>query len=134
MAFGERIGDETSRTASRRVLPSPGGPKMEISTEATGRILGAEYKANATYTAVVRPDGLLQGEGLGIMMTKDGETITWTGYGVGKFTARGGVSWRGMFFFQTASSRLAQLNGTPAAFEYEIDETGDGRGNFTEWK
>jgi len=107
---------------------------MEISAEATGRIPGAEYKGDATYTAMVRPDGLLQGEGLGIMMTKDGETITWTGYGLGKFTPRGGVSWRGMFFFQTLSSKLAQLNGTPAAFEYEIDEKGDGRVNFTEWK
>src|SRR5262245_40058246 len=107
MAFGERIGEETSRTTSRRVLPSPGGPKMEVRAEGTGRILGAEYKTNATYTAVVRPDGLLQGEGLGIIMTRDGEAITWTGYGVGKFTPRGGVSWRGMMFYQTASPKLA---------------------------
>jgi len=134
MAVGERIGEETSRTTSRRVVASPGGPKMEISVEVTGRLLGAEYKGNVTYNAMVRPDGVLQGDGVGILMTKDGETVTWTGYGVGKFTPRGGVSWRGMFFYQTASSDLARLNSTPAAFEYEIDEKGDGKGNFTEWK
>jgi hypothetical protein len=134
MAFGEKIGDESSRTTSRRILPSQGGPRMEISGESTGRILGVEYKGYFTYNAVVRADGFLQGDGLGVFMTKDGESIAWTGYGVGKFMPRGGVSWRGMFFYQTVSSKLARLNSTPAAFEYEIDEKGDGKGSFTEWK
>ena len=40
MALGEKIGDESSRTTSRRMLPSQGGPKMEISGESTGRLLG----------------------------------------------------------------------------------------------
>jgi len=134
MALGEKIGEETSRTTSRRIVPSQNGPRMEISGEATGRLLGVDYKGTVTYNAVVRPDGVIQGDGLGILMTKDGEAVTWTGYGVGKFTAKGGVSWRGMFFYQTASSKLARLNGTAAAFEYEIDEGGDGKGSFTEWK
>ena len=134
MALGEKMGEETSRTTSRRILPSQNGPRMEINAEATGKLLGAEYKGHVTYNALVRPDGVIQGDGLGILMTKDGEAITWTGYGVGKFTARGGVSWRGMFFYQTASSKLARLNSTPAAFEYEIDAQGDGKGTFMEWK
>jgi hypothetical protein len=57
-------------------------------------------------------------------MTQDGESFTWTGTGVGRFGPGGAVSYRGMLFFQTASQKLAQLNNSCGAFEYEVDAAG----------
>jgi hypothetical protein len=41
--LGEKIGESTGKVTSRRVLANPGGgPKMETSFEASGRLLGVE--------------------------------------------------------------------------------------------
>ena len=81
---GEKIGESTGKVTSRRVLANPGGgPKMETSFEATGRVLGVEATETGTHWSVVRPDGSLYGEGQGIIMGKGGELATWIGQGVG---------------------------------------------------
>jgi hypothetical protein len=69
------------------------------------------------------------GEGQGIITTKDGQGITtWTGQGIGKFTAPEKVSFRGSIFFRTPSTseggKLSSLNNMAGVFEYEVDETG----------
>jgi hypothetical protein len=67
-------------------------------------------------------------------MTPDGEVVTWTGTGLGKFGASGAVSYRGMLFFQTASQNLARLNNLCGAFEYEVDASGSTISKVWEWK
>jgi hypothetical protein len=132
--LGEKIGEETSKTIGRRVLTVEGGPVVETSAQATGKLLGVEYQSMVTYTGKLQADGTIAGEGLGVLMGKGGEHAKFTAKGVGKFTPAGGVSWRGAFFYQTAHTKWTRLNTIVAMFEYEVDAEGDGRGNFTEWK
>jgi hypothetical protein len=67
-------------------------------------------------------------------MTQDGETVTWTGTGLGKFGPGGSVSYRGMLFFQTVSEKLAAVNNACGAFEYEVDASGNTVSKIWEWK
>lgn len=134
--LGEKIGEETGRVTGRRVLPSEGGgpPKVEISFEGSGTILGVETTTVATYWSIVRPDGTLYGEGQAIVMTKDGEAATWIGQGVGQFTGGGAVSYRGAVYYQTASEKLARLNSIATIYEYEVDAEGNTQAVSWEWK
>jgi hypothetical protein len=133
--LGERIGEETSRTTNIRVVSVDHGvPKMEVCATGTGKVLGIEYKGNATYCATGNAGGGLNGEGQGVWMTKEGEVVTWKGIGTGRPTKDGGVSWRGLFSLETRSQKLAKHNPIPLAFEYEVDGQGDGKGSLFEWK
>jgi hypothetical protein len=67
-------------------------------------------------------------------MTPDGEGVSWTGTGLGKFGAEGAISYRGMLFFRTTSANLARLNNTCGAFEYEVDAAGATVSKVWEWK
>jgi hypothetical protein len=68
-------------------------------------------------------------------MTDQGEAATWRGQGVGRFTGRStAVSYRGAIYYQTASERLARLNGIAVVFEYETDESGKTSAKAYEWK
>ena len=134
--LGELIMEERGKRTGLRVLPSKGqGPVVEVSFQASGRILGVEEMDLVTYTSVARPGGFLFGQGQGIVMTKDGDRVTWTGHGSGKFTGQAGaVSYRGAVYYETASQKLARLNGAVGVFEYEADENGNTHSKVWEWK
>jgi hypothetical protein len=90
------------------------------------------------HSAVLR-EGVLQGEGQGIVMTKDGQGMaSWTGQGIGRFTGPGRVSFRGALYFRTPSAseggKLSDLNNMVGVFEYETDETGNCSSKTWEWK
>jgi len=131
--IGALISETTGRRIVRRVL-SGNPPTVEVSFEDSGKTLGVATTGFGTYTSVIRPDGSIFGEGQGLMMTQDGEGASWQGTGTGKFTAGGGVSYRGMLFFQTTSQKLAKLNGIGGAFEYEVDAKGNTVSKVWEWK
>ena len=91
-----------------------------------------------TYAAVLR-QGVLHGEGQGIVTAKDGKgMVSWTGQGVGRFTGPGKVSFRGAIYFRTPSAseggNLSSLNNVVAVFEYEADEMGNCSAKSWEWK
>jgi hypothetical protein len=44
-----------------------------------------------TYWSTMRPGGFLYGEGQGVMMTSDGESVVWVGQGTGRFQPNGGM-------------------------------------------
>ncbi|MFQ5929853.1 MAG: hypothetical protein ACE5MK_09140 [Acidobacteriota bacterium] len=134
--LGDQIGEERGKVIGTRVLSSEGSsPKVEVSFHAFGQLLGAETSDIGTYCAILRPDGSLYGEGQGITTTKDGETATWKGQGVGKPTGQGSAaSWRGAIYYQTSSQELAHLNEIAALFEYEVDEKGNTQAKLWEWK
>lgn len=133
--LGERIGEDTGKVTSQRVLPPVGGaPSMETSFAATGSLLGVSTMENGTYVATLRPDGTLFGEGQGVTMGKGGEAGTWCGQGVGRLKQDGSVSYRGAIYYQTASPAWQRLNGTAIVFEYEVDAQGNTRGQLWEWK
>ncbi|MBI2833321.1 MAG: hypothetical protein HYX76_02720 [Acidobacteria bacterium] len=132
---GDKIGESSGNVTSRRVLANPGGgPKMETTFEASGKLLGVEDKETGTYSSVVRPDGTLFGEGQGIIMGKGGELATWVGQGVGTIKQDGAVSYRGAVYYQTSSPPWARLNSVAAIFEYEVDAQGNSRAQLWEWK
>ena len=131
--LGEQIGETKGKRLVRRVI-SIDPPTAEVSFEDAGQIFGVPTTGMGTYTSVVRPDGSIFGHGQGITMTQDGEGITWTGTGIGKFGPGGSVSYRGMLFFQTPSQKLARINNACGAFEYEVDASGNTVSKMWEWK
>jgi quercetin dioxygenase-like cupin family protein len=136
-SLGEQIGDERGNITSMRVIPGAEGQglKVEVSFQSAGEILGIPATGIGTYSAVTRPDGLLYGEGQGMITTKDGETAIWKGNGVGRPTGRGSaVSWRGAVYYQTSADHLKRLNGVAGIFEHEADENGNTIGRTYEWK
>ncbi len=131
--LGEKIGETTGKRIVRRVLCTD-PPTVEVTFEDSGHMLGIPTNGMGTYTSVINADGSIHGEGKGISMTQDGDGVTWTGTGSGKFGPGGAVSYRGMLFLRTPSQKLARLNNACAAFEYEVDASGGTTSNMWEWK
>jgi hypothetical protein len=133
--LGDQIGEERGKITSRRVLPSEGqGPKVEVSFQAAGKVLGQETTGLGTYWSVVQPNGFLYGEGQGLMMTANWEVVQWTGAGRGHFTREGGASFRGAVFYQSTAEKFARLNGVAIVFEHEADAEGNVTNRLWEWK
>ena len=131
--LGNQIGESKGKRLVRRVL-SINPTTAEVTFEDSGMLLGIKTTGMGTYTSIVRPDGSILGNGQGMNMTDDGEAVTWTGTGLGKFGPGGSVSYRGMLFLQTTSQKLASLNNACAAFEYDIDPSGQTVSKLWEWK
>ena len=131
--LGEQVGEERGKVISKRVLETTPHPKVEITFEAKGKILGIEHQSLGTYWSVMQPNGFLYGEGSGLIMTKEG-TASWKGSGVGRMTERGTVSYRGAVYYQSNAERLRRLNGVAVVFEYETDENDNTTSKSFEWK
>ena len=131
--LGNQIGEVKGKRLVRRVI-SIDPPTAEVSFEDAGQMLGVPTTGMGTYTSAIRPDGSIFGHGQGITTTDNGESLTWTGTGLGKFGPGGSVSYRGMLFLQTTSTKLAALNNSCAAFEYEVDPSGQTISKMWEWK
>jgi hypothetical protein len=134
--LGDPVGEERGQITGTRVLPASGpGPRVEVSFQASGQLLGMDVTDMGTYVSMVRPDGTLFGEGQGVLMLADGGMASWHGQGVGRFTGRGSaVSWRGAIYYETDSEKLARLRGIVGVFEYETDESGNTDAKMWEWK
>jgi hypothetical protein len=138
MALGELIGEERGKITGQRVLDVQ-ILKMETSFTMEGNYRGTTCTDVGTYTAELREGGVLQGEGQGIVTTKDGQGMaTWTGPGIGRFTGLGKISFRGSLFFKVSPTfeggKLSDLNNIMGVFEYEVDETGNCSVKVWEWK
>lgn len=133
--LGDKIGESSGRVTTRRVLSNPGGgPKMEVSFEASGNLFGVNETETGTYWSVVRPDGSLYGEGQGIIMGEGGEMATWVGQGVGTVKEGGAVNYRGAVYYQTSSEVWSRLNSVAAVFEFDVDSEGNSSAQLWEWK
>jgi hypothetical protein len=133
--LGEMLGEERGKVTGYRVLPSDGhGPKVEVSFQASGQILGIEGNDLGTYWSAPKAGGFLYGEGQGVLMTRDGDMASWVGQGVGKLGPGGSASWRGAIYYSTTSTKLARLNGVAIVFEYEVDQQGNTSSKVWEWK
>ncbi len=131
--IGDKIGETKGKRLARRVL-SVDPPTAEVTFEDSGKYFGVAVTGMGSYTSVVRADGSIFGNGQGMSMTEDGETVTWTGTGAGHFGPGGSVSYRGMLFFRTTSKKLARMNNACGAFEYEVDAKGSTVAKVWEWK
>ncbi len=131
--LGELIGETNGKRIVRRVLGVE-PPSVEVSFEDTGKLMGIATMGFGTYTSVVSADGSISGHGVGVDFTQDGEMLSWKGSGVGKFGERGAVSYRGILYFRTTSTKLAKLHNMAAVFELEIDPEGKMHNKVWEWK
>jgi hypothetical protein len=126
---GKVIGQRVLEVATGKEEEEGVLPKIETTFSADAKLKGTiDITDTGTYWSIVRPGGILYGEGQGFYITKDssGETATWTGQGVGRLTGGGRVSYRGSLFFKTSSTgKLAFLDNIVAVFEYEVDESGN---------
>jgi hypothetical protein len=131
--LGDKIGEVKGKRLVRRVI-SVEPLTAEVSFEDSGELFGIATAGIGSYTSVVRADGSVYGNGQGMITTVDGEAVTWTGTGLGHFGPGGSVSYRGMLFFRTTSKKLARLNNSCGAFEYEVDPKGGTASKMWEWK
>ncbi len=132
--LGEFIGEFKGKITSQRVL-SVEGPRMETSISATGNLRGAQVTETLTYVASQTSKGVLHGVGNGVIMSTEGELVTYTGEGIGKFDSSGTLKWRGAIFFTSESTgRLSSLNNLVGVFEAQVDAEGNFSDKTWEWK
>lgn len=97
---------------------------METTFSGSAKYRGTDGTEIGTYRSVYRPEGVLYGEGQGVITTMDGEIATWTGSGIGRLTAQGKIRFHGPLFYRTYSTgKLAFLNNLVGVYETQIDES-----------
>jgi hypothetical protein len=108
---------------------------METSISATGNLRGTQVTETLTYVASQTSKGVLHGVGNGVIMSTEGELVTYTGEGIGKFDSSGTLKWRGAIFFTSESTgRLSSLNNLVGVFEAQVDAEGNFSDKTWEWK
>ena len=134
--IGEKIDEVSAKITGTRVIPGEGGNvKIEVSFSGNGKLLGVDVMEMVTYQSTMTPAGVLNGEGHGLVMSSDGDALTWAGHGVGRPKGKGmSASWRYSVIMRTASKRWARLNEVLGIGEWEVDEAGNGRAQMWEWK
>jgi hypothetical protein len=132
--LGEKIGQESGKITSRRVLSVEGAPSVEISFAAEGSILGVAHRTLGTYVSTLRPDGTVLGHGQGVVMSAGGEMASWKGSGVGVFDGKGGADFRGAIYYHSSASAWTRLNKIAAVFEYRENPDGSTQAQIWEWK
>ena len=133
--LGDVIYEMSGKKVGWRVLPPDElGPRMEISYQGTGKMLGVETTETGTYTAVARPNGTFFADVHGISIANNGGIISWTGQGIGTPDGNGLVSYRGVLFFDSTSPTFSRLGTVTGISEYEVSEDGPLSGKVWEWK
>jgi hypothetical protein len=133
--LGELLGESTGKITGTRIL-STAGPdtRVEVSFQGGGTLLGMAMTEMGTYWQMVRPGGILYGEGQVLMMTPEGETAPWTGFGVGRPTGPPPAATFGVCgAFNGASQKFARLNSVATAIEYAVDTEGGYRWRMWAW-
>jgi hypothetical protein len=131
--LGEQIGEFTGQVISTRVLEDVGfGPRTEVTDHQVGTLCGVQVEETVTYLSTMRPNGTIAGNGTGFVVAANGQTATFQGHGVGRFTGPGQVAYRGAIFYETASEELSRLNGIAAVFEYNV-AGGKSESRLFEW-
>ena len=130
--LGEQIAEEAGKVTGFRVVDSA-GPKVEVSIQTKGKLLGNDYQGRATYTSEMQPGGFLFGDGQGVYNTGAGIAV-WKGQGMGKLNPGGGVTYRGSIHFLSANGNLAKLAGTVGVFEHSSDANDNVASKLWEWK
>ena len=136
--LGATLGTLKGRVTGQRVLPSAGSAaKTEISFEISGTLGGVKVTMLGTYWSVARAGGAIYGEcpNQGVLMTASGETATWTGAGMGRFTGKGSaVSFRGAIYVDGGGAKLAKLAKMAIIYEWDVAADGSAEARFMEWK
>ncbi len=136
--LGEKIGESKGKVTSQRILKGEDYRyiRMEVTIQEEATLYGQQGMNMGTYTVYERVPGQLYGEGQGILGTNDGQSAIWNGHGVGQMTGQGmGMSFRFSIAVQAgAEGKLAQLNKVLIIGEHDVDDAGNTKTAFFEWK
>jgi hypothetical protein len=81
--LGDQLGEDIGQITTTRVLPAENGmPRVEVSFEADGTMIGLHAHDMGTYVGTARPDGTMVGEGNGVLTAENGDVATWHGGGI----------------------------------------------------
>ena len=133
--LGEMVCELRGKVTGRRILPHEGMIKIELSTDASGKVLGIEAIDMTTFENIMKPGGIIFGMGQGAIMGKGGEMGMYYVNGVGKMTGKGtGATFRGALYMMSQTPKWSALNGIALIYEYETDENGNTHVKAWEWK
>ena len=131
VTIGDLILESSDISAGIRVLEVGGdrGPMIEVSYVGNATIRGGINATNmGTVWSVTNPDGIIYGEGKGILTSTTGEMATYTFQSVGQYGSDGKLRNHGSIFFNTNTSSSGQLyflNNMVGVYADEIDSTGN---------
>jgi hypothetical protein len=133
--LGEIIAQQSGTVSGFRVIASDkDSTTLEVTAQGAGTLQGTAATFLTTYTQTTYLDGRIYGEGRSVGITGDGETATWTGFGVGRRTGGGfALAAATCGSFQTGAPDLAGLMSIAAVGEYSVDEDGNYSSTVWEW-
>ena len=133
--LGELVGHASGQVIGTRVLPAEDPePRVEVTFQGTGELLGQEILNLGTYVQTVRPGGVLYGEGHVLITTDQGDAADWVGFGVGRPTGKPPA---GRFAvcgsYRSAAGPFERLSAVATVIEFEVDEKGAYQWQMWEW-
>jgi len=130
--LGEQVFQQTGKITGKRVLDET---TVEMSFDAKINVKGVDGMNMGTYMSAMLPDGSMTGDGVGCVMSSDGQMLTWKSMGIGRFLQDGKIRFTGCVRFSTHSKgSFASLNNTISVFEHDADMEGNISTKGWEWK
>ena len=124
VTIGNLIYEGTGEINSQTVLQ---GPTVQTSFSSNDTVItgvnNQKVTEIGTYTSTPKANGILYGEGKGVMTGPDNEILTWTSQQIGTMTPQGKIVFHGSMFFNALSpvGSLSYLDNMPAVFTFEVD-------------
>lgn len=124
VTIGDLIYEGRGEINSQTVLQ---GPTVQTSFSSNDTVItgvnNQKVTEIGTYTSTPKANGVLYGEGKGVMTGPDNEILTWTSQQIGTMTPQGKIVFHGSMFFNALSpvGSLAFLDNMPAVFTFEVD-------------
>jgi hypothetical protein len=128
ITLGNLIYQHKGKITSETVLE---GPTVQTSFASNGTVTGGVTNVSVTeigtYTTTPRADGILYGEGQGVITGENGEIVTWDSQEIGSMAPNGEITFRGSIFFRTLSptGSLGFLDNMVGVFIFQVDPSGN---------
>ena len=128
ITLGGLIYQHKGKITSETVLE---GPTVQTSFASNGTVTGGVTNVSVTeigtYTTTPRADGILYGEGQGVITGENGEIVTWDSQEIGSMAPNGEITFRGSIFFRTLSptGSLGFLDNMVGVFIFQVDPSGN---------
>ena len=128
ITLGGLIYQHKGKITSETVLE---GPTVQTSFASNGTVTGGVTNVSVTeigtYTTTPRADGILYGEGQGVITGENGEMVTWDSQEIGSMAPNGEIIFRGSIFFRTLSptGSLGFLDNMVGVFIFQVDPSGN---------
>jgi len=128
ITLGNLVYQHKGKITSETVLE---GPTVQTSFSSNGTVTGGVTNVSVTeigtYTTTPRANGILYGEGQGVITAENGETVTWDSQEIGNTSPNGEIKFRGSIFFRTLSptGSLGFLDNMVGVFTFQVDPSGN---------